>query len=50
MGMAKNEGERDVMLRIISAYRPCIPSTAGPSTTYSQHQRLFDMEKEEKEP
>ena len=44
------KGKREIMLRIISAYRPCIPSTAGPSTTYSQHQRLFDMKKEKREP
>jgi len=44
------KGKREIMLRIISAYRPCIPSTAGPLTTYSQHQRLFDMKKEKREP
>ncbi len=35
-------GKRGITLLVISAYRPCKPSTAGPSTTYSQHQRYLD--------
>ena len=46
----KMKGKRNMMLRIISAYRPCIPSTAGPTTTYSQQQRYMDITKDEREP
>ncbi len=38
-------GKQNITLRIVSAYRPCIPSTAGPNTTYSQQQRYFDAMK-----
>jgi hypothetical protein len=35
-------GKRGITLLVICAYRPCKPSTAGPNTVYSQHQRLLD--------
>ena len=35
-------GRQDVTLRVVCVYRPCTPGTAGPSTTYSQHQRYYD--------
>ena len=36
-------GRHDITIRVICAYRPCKPNIPGPNTTYSQHQRLFDM-------
>ena len=36
------KGKLNVKLRIVCAYRPCKQSAPGPSTTYSQHQRYFD--------
>lgn len=35
-------GKRGITLLVICAYRPCKPSSAGPNTTYSQHQRFLD--------
>ena len=35
-------GRQDITLRVVCAYRPCKPHTAGPSTVYSQHQRFLD--------
>jgi hypothetical protein len=35
-------GKHNVTLRIITAYRPCKPSTPGPNTTYSQHQQYHN--------
>ena len=32
-------------LRVIAAYRPCKPSSAGPTTAYSQQLRYFDATK-----
>ena len=31
-------------LRVITAYRPCIPSSLGVHTTFVQHQRVFDAQ------
>lgn len=38
----KYRGTQQISLRIITAYRPCQPTTGGPSTIYSQHQRYLD--------
>jgi hypothetical protein len=35
-------GKHNVTLRIITAYRPCKPSTPGPNTTFSQQQRYHN--------
>jgi hypothetical protein len=43
-------GRHDVTLRIISAYRPCKPHSAGPSTTYSQQRRYMDRNKDNRCP
>lgn len=43
-------GKHNVTLRVICAYRPCIPSTAGPNTTYSQQERYFDATKDKRCP
>ena len=31
-------------LRVITAYRSCIPSSSGVNTTFVQHQRVFDAQ------
>jgi len=46
----KMKGKRNIMLRIISAYRPCVPSTAGPTTAYSQQQRYLNIVQDTREP
>ena len=38
----KFRGSQNITLRTITAYRPCIPTTRGPSTVFSQHQRYLD--------
>ena len=43
-------GKHNVTLRVISAYRPCKPSTSGPNTVYSQHQRYLTSRKDERCP
>ena len=43
-------GKHDVTTRVICAYRPCKPNIPGPNTTYSQHQRLFDMSQDDRCP
>jgi hypothetical protein len=35
-------GKHNVSLRVICAYRPCQPSSAGPNTAYNQQQRYFN--------
>ena len=42
----KLKGKREMALRIICAYRPCKPSTAGPNTAFSQQQRYMDTKKD----
>lgn len=37
------QGKNNIKLRVITAYRPCKPSSAGPSTAYSQQERYFDI-------
>lgn len=37
-------GKHNVTLRVICAYRPCRPSSAGPNTAYSQQLRYFDTQ------
>ena len=39
----KYRGKQEITLRIITAYQPCTPSTAGPSTTHSQQEQYFDL-------
>jgi len=46
----KMKGKRNIRLRIISAYRPCIPSTAGPTTAYSQQQRYLNIINDKRDP
>ena len=46
----KYRGRHDVTLRVVCAYRPCKPHTAGPSTVYSQHQRVLDEHDDERCP
>ena len=36
-------GKRNITLRVICAYRPCRPYTAGINSAYSQHQRIFNV-------
>lgn len=37
-------GKHDVTTRVICAYRPCKPSSAGPNTAYSQQLRFYDVQ------
>ena len=37
-------GKHNMTLRVICAYRPCIPSSAGVQTTFVQHQRVFNAQ------
>lgn len=39
----KLQGKNNIKLRVITAYRPCKPSSAGPNTAYSQQERFFDI-------
>ena len=43
-------GRHDITLRVICAYRPCSPHTAGPSTIHSQHQRYYDEHDDDRTP
>ena len=44
------KGKHNIKLRVICAYRPCKQATPGPSTTYSQHQRHFDENNDDRCP
>jgi hypothetical protein len=37
-------GKHNILLRVITLYRPCEPSTGGYQTAYSQQQRYFDIQ------
>ena len=43
-------GKQNITLRVICAYRPCIPSSTGSQTTYVQQQRVFDAQGLTREP
>ena len=46
----KYRGKQDITLRVITAYRPCTSSNAGPSTTHSQQERYFDLKGDDRTP
>ena len=37
-------GKQNMTLRVVCAYRPCVPSSLGVQTTFAQHQRVFDAQ------
>jgi len=43
-------GKHNMTLRVICAYRPCTPSTAGSQTTFVQQQRVFDAQGSDRNP
>ena len=43
-------GRHDVTLRVIVAYRPCIPSLGGENTAYNQQLRYLDYTKQQRCP
>ena len=43
-------GKHNVLLRVVTLYRPCLPSTGGYNTTYSQQQRYFDIQSDSRCP
>ena len=43
-------GKHDVILQVISAYRPCVPRDPGESTVHSQHQRYLDNNDDNRRP
>ena len=43
-------GTENIATRIITAYRPCLPSNPGPTTVYSQHLRYLDSTDDERCP
>ena len=46
----KYRGKHDVVLQVISAYRPCVPTEPGDNTTHSQHQRYLDAHNDTRTP
>ena len=46
----KFKGINNITLRVITAYRPCQHSGAGPSTVHSQHQRYLDTKDDQRSP
>ena len=49
-GWTRYRGKRGITTVIISAYRPCKPSSAGMSTAYMQQQRFLDLKKDDRNP
>ena len=44
------KGTNNISLRVITAYRPCKITNAGPSTVHSQHQRYLDNKDDHRQP
>lgn len=47
---SRYRGRHDLILHVISAYRPCIPQDPGENTTHSQHQRYLDAHNDTRHP
>ena len=46
----KYRGKQEITLRVVTAYRPCTPSSAGPGTAHSQQERYLDLKGDNRTP